>query len=53
MEFAKLGQDEIRIKYENELKEIKNKYIVFQKKVVIDKKKSSAQLEMKENIIQK
>jgi hypothetical protein len=53
VEFAKLDQDEIKIKYENELKELTNKYNILQKKAENDKKKSSTQLEMKENIIQK
>ena len=39
MEFAKLDQDEIKIKYENELKELTSKYNALQKKAENDKKK--------------
>ena len=31
MEFTKLDQEEIRVKYENELKELTNKYNTLQK----------------------
>ena len=43
MEFTKLDQDEIRIKYENKLKELTNKYNSLQKKAENGKKKSSIQ----------
>lgn len=39
VEFAKLDQEEIKIKYENELKELTTKYNALQKKAENDKKK--------------
>ena len=48
-----MDQEEIKIKYENELKELTAKFTALQKKSENDKRKSSTQLEMKENIIQK
>ena len=53
VEFAKMDQDDIKFRYENEIKELSNKYDALVKKSENDKKKSKNQLEMKENIIQK
>ena len=43
VEFAKLDQEEIKIKYENEIKELTNKFNALKKKAENDKKKSSTQ----------
>ena len=53
VEFAKLDQEDIKIKLENELRELTNKFEALQKKSENEKKKSTTQLELKENIIQK
>jgi len=51
--FAKMDQEDIKFRLENEIKELSTKYDALLKKSENDKKKSSTQLEMKENIIQK
>ena len=51
--FAKMDQEDIKFRLENEIKELSTKYDTLLKKSENDKKKSKAQLDMKENIIQK
>ena len=53
VEFAKMDQEDIKFRLENELKELNIKYDDLLKKSESEKKKSKTQLEMKENIIQK
>ncbi len=43
VEFAKLDQEEIKIKYENEIKELTNKFNALKKKAEKDKKKKKTQ----------
>jgi hypothetical protein len=53
VEFEKMGKEEIKIKYENEIKELLDKFDLLKNKSENDMKRNNAQLEMKENIIQK
>ena len=53
VEFAKMDQEDIKFRLENELKELNIKYDELLKKSESEKKKSKTQIEMKENIIQK
>ena len=53
VELEKIGKEEIKNKYENEIKELLDKFDVLKNKSENEMKKNNAQLEMKENIIQK
>ena len=53
VQFAKMDQEDIKFRLENEIKELSAKYDALLKKAESEKKKNKTQLEMKENIIQK
>lgn len=48
VEFEKMGKEEIKIKYENEIKELLDKFDLLKNKSENDMKRNNAQLEMKE-----